>query len=173
VLVAAPADVRTWTATGESPSDGDAAAAARLGAAVEIAAQTDDPETFPEGVDSEIGESGLRVSGGQRQLLALTRALVWEPRVLLLDEATAAIDGASDAAFRSALGRAMRERGDAVLTVAHRLSTAREADRVLVLEAGTIVEEGPPAALVVRGGRFAALVALEEAGLDWERTQVG
>jgi ATP-binding cassette subfamily B protein len=67
----------------------------------------------------------------------------------------------------------MQERGDAVLTVAHRLSTAREADRVLVLEAGIVVEEGAPADLVARGGRFAALVALEEAGLDWERAQVG
>lgn len=91
---------------------------------------------------------------------------------MLLDEATAAIDGASDAAFRAALRRAMRERGDAVLTVAHRLSTAGEADRVLVLDAGVIVEEGTPADLVVRGGRFATLVALEEAGLDWERAHL-
>jgi ATP-binding cassette subfamily B protein len=133
-------------------------------------------ETLPDGYDTMLSGSrgdGAQLSAGQRQLLALTRALVWEPRVLLLDEATAAIDGASDAAFRAALRRAMLERGDAVLTVAHRLSTAREADRVLVLEAGIVVEEGTPADLVARGGRFAALMALEEAGLDWERAQVG
>jgi ATP-binding cassette subfamily B protein len=129
-------------------------------------------EALPSGYDTVLSGSrgdGSQLSAGQRQLLALTRALVWEPRVLLLDEATAAIDGASDAAFRAALRRSVLDRGDAVLTVAHRLSTAREADRVLVLEAGAIVEEGSPDDLITRGGRFATLVALEDAGLDWER----
>lgn len=132
-------------------------------------------EALPDGYDTVLSGSrgeGAQLSAGQRQLLALTRALVWEPRVLMLDEATAAIDGASDAAFRAALRRAIVERGGAVLTVAHRLSTAREADRVLVLDAGEIVEEGRPDELVRSGGRFATLVALEEAGLDWERAFV-
>jgi ATP-binding cassette subfamily B protein len=109
----------------------------------------------------------VQLSAGQRQLLALARALVADPAVLLLDEATAAVDAASDAAFRAALRSAVLSRGRGVLTVAHRLSTAREADRVVVLERGEVVEEGPPEELVRRGGRFAALVELEAAGWDW------
>ena len=111
---------------------------------------------------------GIQLSSGQRQLLALARALIWNPAVLLLDEATAAIDSASDAALWAALRADAAGQGRAVLTVAHRLTTARAADRVIVLEAGQIVEEGPPEELVRRGGRFAALVELEAAGWDWQ-----
>jgi ATP-binding cassette subfamily B protein len=124
-------------------------------------------QALPEGYDTLLG-SGLQLSAGQRQLLALTRALVWDPAVLLLDEATAAIDSASEAAFRAALHTAVLDCGRAVLTVAHRLATAQEADRVLVLEAGQIVEEGPAEELIRRGGRFAALLELEAAGWDWQ-----
>jgi ATP-binding cassette subfamily B protein len=112
--------------------------------------------------------SGLQLSAGQRQLLALTRALVWDPAILLLDEATAAVDSASEAAFRAALHAAILGCGRAVLTVAHRLATAQDADRVLVMEAGQIVEEGTPEELIRRGGRFAALLELEAAGWDWQ-----
>jgi ATP-binding cassette subfamily B protein len=113
---------------------------------------------------------GTQLSAGQRQLLALARALVWNPQVLLLDEATAAVDNASDAAFRAALRADVSQHHRAVLTVAHRLSTAREADRVLVMESGRIIEEGTPEELIARGGRFAALVELETAGWDWRNT---
>jgi ATP-binding cassette subfamily B multidrug efflux pump len=123
-------------------------------------------QTLPQGYDTLLG-SGLQLSAGQRQLLALARALVWDPAVLLLDEATAAIDSASEAAFRAALQTAVLGGGRTVLTVAHRLATAQEADRVLVMEAGQIVEEGPPEELIRRGGRFAALLELEAAGWDW------
>jgi ATP-binding cassette subfamily B protein len=111
--------------------------------------------------------AGTHLSAGQQQLLALARALVHRPAVLLLDEATAAIDNASDAAFRAALRDRVLRRGCAVVTVAHRLATALEADRVVVLDRGRIVEEGAPAALVAGKGRFAALLELEEAGWDW------
>jgi ATP-binding cassette, subfamily B, multidrug efflux pump len=124
-------------------------------------------QALPQGYDTLLG-SGLQLSAGQRQLLALARALVWDPAVLLLDEATAAIDSASEAAFRAALQTAVLGCGRTVLTVAHRLATAQEADRVLVMEAGQIVEEGPPEALIRRGGRFAALLELEAAGWDWQ-----
>ena len=80
----------------------------------------------------------------------------------------AAIDSASEAAFRAALRASVLDCGRTVLTVAHRLATAQEADRVLVLEAGQIVEEGPPEELIRRGGRFAALLELEAAGWDWQ-----
>jgi ABC-type multidrug transport system fused ATPase/permease subunit len=124
-------------------------------------------QALPQGYDTLLG-SGLQLSAGQRQLLALARALVWDPAVLVLDEATAAVDSASEATFRAALQTAVLGGGRTVLTVAHRLATAQEADRVLVMDAGQIVEEGPPEDLIRRGGRFAALLELEAAGWDWQ-----
>jgi len=131
--------------------------------------------TFPQDYDTPLSGTGrgqgIQISEGQKQLLSLTRALVWDPAVLLLDEATSAVDNASEAEFRAALRTAM-ERQDsrkrAVLTVAHRLSTARQADRVIVIEDGRVIEEGPPEELIRRGGQFAALVELEGAGWDWQ-----
>lgn len=113
------------------------------------------------------GGIGVQLSAGQEQLLALTRALVWRPAVLLLDEATSAVDGATEAAMRDALRQRVLPSGTAVLTVAHRLATAREADRVVVIDRGRVVEEGSPEELLARGGRFAALLELEAAGWDW------
>lgn len=128
--------------------------------------------SLPAGYDTLLSGSGrgqgVQLSAGQRQLLSLTRALIWDPSILLLDEATAAIDGTSNAAVRSGLRARASEHGTAVLTVAHRLATAREADRVVVLEEGHVVEEGTPDQLTGQGGRFAALVELEEAGWDWQ-----
>lgn len=124
-------------------------------------------QALPQGYDTLLG-SGMQLSAGQRQLLALTRALVWDPAVLLLDEATAAIDSASEATFRAALRTAVLAGGRTVLTIAHRLATAQEADSVLVMEAGQIVEAGPPQTLIRQGGRFAALLELEAAGWNWQ-----
>jgi len=125
-------------------------------------------QALPQGYNTLLG-SGTQLSAGQRQLLALARALVWDPAVLLLDEATAAVDSASEAAVRVALRTAVMSSGRAVLTVAHRLATAQDADRVLVMEMGQIVEVGPPEDLIRRGGRFAALLELEAAGWDWQK----
>jgi ATP-binding cassette subfamily B protein len=128
-------------------------------------------ESLPDAYATQLGGlgrgHGVQLSAGQQQLIALARALVWQPYVILLDEATASVDNASDAAFRAALRAAVREQGTAVLTIAHRLATAREADRVIVLERGRIVEQGTPDQLVADGGHFATLLQLEASGWDW------
>jgi ATP-binding cassette subfamily B protein len=136
---------------------------------VTVTGAADFIQTLPQGYETALGSANgsVRLSAGQRQLLALTRALVWDPPVLMLDEATALVDSAAEAAFRTAL-RAEPDR--TVLIIAHRLATAREADRVIVMDAGRIVEEGPPEALIAGGGRFAALLELEAAGWDWRQT---
>ena len=137
--------------------------------AARITGAADFIQALPRGYDSILGggtRGGLQLSSGQRQLLALTRALVFNPPLLVLDEAMSSVDGESDAAFRAALAPGIAG-GRAVLTVAHRLASACEADRVIVLEDGEIVEEGPPAELTARGGRFSAFLELEAAGWDW------
>ncbi len=143
--------------------------------AARIARVDDFVSALPEGYDSRLSGAGrgqgIQLSEGQQQLLSLARALVWDPVLLLLDEATAAVDNLSEAEFRSALRAALRGddgRQRAVVTVAHRLSTAREADRVVVLEAGRVVEEGPPEELIHSRSKFAALIELEAAGWDWQ-----
>jgi ATP-binding cassette, subfamily B, multidrug efflux pump len=132
---------------------------------------------LPHGYDTVLSDTGRGagtvLSAGQRQLLALARALVKQPRVLLLDEATAVVDGASDAALRAALRERVQPAGTAILTVAHRLSTARDADRVIVLAGGRILEQGTPSQLLNTDSAFAALLALEEAGWDWEHDPNG
>jgi len=125
------------------------------------------PQGYRTRLSGSASGAGTPLSAGQRQLLALARALVHRPSVLLLDEATSAIDNASDAAFRTALRERVLARGVVVLTVAHRLASARDADRVIVLEKGRVVEAGPPIALMTGRGRFAAWLELEAAGWDW------
>ncbi|MCF6471764.1 ABC transporter ATP-binding protein [Nonomuraea sp. MG754425] len=116
----------------------------------------------PHGWDTVVGERGARLSGGQRQRLAIARALVRDPRILLLDEATSALDSESEELVKEALARLMR--GRTTLVVAHRLSTVRQADLIVVLDRGRIVEQGTHDALLTADGRYAQL-HLTQAGL--------
>ena len=111
----------------------------------------------PEGLDTMVGERGLQVSGGEKQRIALARVLLRDPRILILDEATASLDTQSEAAVLGVLREAMHRR--TAIAIAHRLSTVRDADQILVLEGGRIVERGDHAALLARGGLYAALWA--------------
>lgn len=116
-------------------------------------------EALPNGFNTEIGDNGSRLSGGQRQRIAIARALYKDAPILLLDEATSALDSESERAVQTALDALMR--GRTTLVVAHRLSTIEKADRILVLEAGKIVESGTHAELLLRGGLYTSLHRLQ------------
>jgi ATP-binding cassette, subfamily B, bacterial len=122
---------------------------------------------LPDGYDTVVGESGSRLSGGQRRRIALARAVLRDARVLLLDEPTSGLDSESEAAVVRALRRAAE--GRTVIMVSHRLGLAAVADRVVVLQGGRVVENGPPRLLVDAGGAFSRLWAeqvLQTVALD-------
>lgn len=131
-------------------SDADVEKAARAANAHEFIS------AFPEGYETLVGERGVRLSGGQKQRVAIARALVKDPRVLVLDEATSALDAESEHLVQEALERLMV--GRSTLVIAHRLSTVKDADRVLVLDHGTVVERGTHAELVEVEGLYRQLV---------------
>jgi ATP-binding cassette, subfamily B, bacterial len=112
-------------------------------------------ETLPDGLDTLVGDRGYRLSGGEKQRIALARLLLKAPDIVVLDEATAHLDSESEAAVQEALRRALT--GRTSLVIAHRLSTVREADVILVIDAGRIVEQGTHAALLAAGGLYAEL----------------
>jgi len=133
-------------------SDADvwaAAAAARCGFIGDL----------PQGLDTMVGDRGARLSGGQRQRIALARAFLKDAPLLLLDEATSALDSESEEAVREALSRLMR--GRTVIVIAHRLATVQRFDRILVIEGGRLVQDGPPRDLATRDGHFRNLIRAE------------
>ncbi|WGR69247.1 MULTISPECIES: ABC transporter ATP-binding protein [unclassified Bradyrhizobium] len=124
-----------------------------------IAARCDFVESLPEGLDTMVGDRGVKMSGGQRQRIAIARAFLKDAPILLLDEATAALDSESEEAIREALTRLMR--GRTVIAIAHRLATLRNFDRVVVLKAGKIIEDGAPDRLMQGHGPYRELVTQE------------
>jgi len=116
-------------------------------------------ERMPDGYDTVVGERGMEMSGGQRQRVAIARAILRDPPILILDEATSALDTESERLIQQAIETLLE--GRTVFVVAHRLSTVRRADEILLLDEGRIVERGDHAALVARGGRYKQLYDLQ------------
>jgi len=135
------------------------ASEAEVIAAAQAAFAHDFITALPEGYDTHLGERGVRLSGGQRQRISIARAMLKNPPLLLLDEATSALDAESERMVQAALERAMT--GRTTLVIAHRLATVQKADRIVVMEAGRIVDIGSHDALVARGGLYARLAAMQ------------
>ncbi|RYF03686.1 MAG: lipid A export permease/ATP-binding protein MsbA [Oxalobacteraceae bacterium] len=138
----------------------------RLMAAVRAAHLSDVVERLPDGVDTRIGENGMRLSGGQRQRVAIARAIYKDAPILILDEATSALDNESERAVQAALETLMA--GRTTFVIAHRLSTIEGADRIVVMELGRIVEQGTHGELLALGGSYANLYRLQFATLAEE-----
>ena len=136
------------------PGAGDAAIREAL-----LAAAADFIDSLPDGLDTVVGDQGDRLSGGERQRVALARAILRDPAVLILDEPTSALDAESEHRIQEALGRLTA--GRTTITIAHRLSTVVRADRILLMEGGTIVDQGTHAALMAQSAPYRRLVELQ------------
>jgi ABC-type transport system involved in Fe-S cluster assembly fused permease/ATPase subunit len=137
-------------------------------AEVEVAAQAAHIHAFiagtPKGYETMVGERGLKLSGGEKQRVAIARTLLKNPPIVIFDEATSALDSANERAIQEELKSAARDK--TALVIAHRLSTVVDADQILVLEGGRIVERGTHAALLAAGGRYAEMWALQQSSAE-------
>jgi ATP-binding cassette subfamily B protein len=132
---------------------------AEVARAAELALADEFIRRLPQGFDTLVGERGVTLSGGQRQRIAIARAILRDAPLLLLDEATSSLDSESEKLVQTALERLMAER--TTLVIAHRLATVLSCDRILVLDAGRIVEQGTHAQLAAAGGLYARLAKLQ------------
>ena len=139
---------------------------AEIEAAAKEAAIHDFIVGLPDGYASTVGERGLKLSGGEKQRVAIARTILKDPAILILDEATSALDSGTEAEIQDSL-RAVG-RGRTTLVIAHRLSTIADADEILVMADGQIVERGTHGALLARGGRYAEMWALQAAEAEGE-----
>ena len=115
---------------------------------------------FPDGYDTQVGERGARLSGGERQRISIARAILNDPKILILDEATSAVDTETEQQIQEAISRLVH--GRTVFAIAHRLSTLKNANRLLVIEDGQLVEFGTHDELVEAGGVYARLVEAQQ-----------
>ena len=120
---------------------------------------------LPDGYDTVIGENGSTLSGGERQRISIARALLKNAPIVLLDEATASLDVENETKVQGALSRLLRNK--TVLVIAHRMRTVMNADKIVVLDGGHVVEEGTPTQLIAAGGEFAHMVALQSDAQSW------
>lgn len=126
-------------------------------------ARCDFVEKMPEGLETEIGERGIRLSGGERQRLAIARIFLRNPKILVLDEPTSALDSFSEAAVTDALHELFSDK--TVIVVAHRLQTVKEADKIVVMGEGKVLESGTHAELIAMGGEYSKMVDLQDGRL--------
>jgi ATP-binding cassette subfamily B protein len=129
-------------------------------AAAEAARLTSFIRLLPQGFDTRVGERGLKLSGGEKQRVAIARALLKNPPLLVFDEATSSLDSKTEQAIQASIESASR--GRTTLVIAHRLSTVMNADGILVMDAGRIVERGTHAELIAANGRYAQMWALQQ-----------
>ncbi len=120
---------------------------------------------LPEGYGTMIGENGSALSGGERQRISIARALLKDAPVILLDEATASLDAENETLIQRAISRLVKNK--TVLIIAHRMRTVEGADKLVLLNGGTVAEQGSPAQLKERGGMYAKMLALQQQSADW------